>query len=108
MGKKYGISGRHLRRKSRKHSGQKPSVNKYAHLVLKRELSYNLANKTYRDLPVLGKPGEVVRVGLRQIFHGRVYELIEDVLIPSISTVPGLLNGHSTAIGRHKLVMWIK
>lgn len=98
------IVSKRIRRKSRKGEKYGPSVNKYAHLVSKCPKTYDARDKTFRDLPTLGKPGEVVKAGLRQIFHGRLYELVEDVMIPATAIIPGLSRGISAGMGRYKLV----
>ncbi len=98
MGKKP--TKRHIRRKSHKERRYKPSVNKYAHRVCIHPWKYDGQDKTFRDLPVLGKPGKVVKTGLREIFHGRLYELMEDVTVPKVSVIPGT----HVVMGRFKLI----
>ena len=108
-GKLKPVSGSRFLRKPRNGQKHGPSVNKYAHLVPKRKLTYDPLEKTFRDLPTLGTPGKVVKAGLRLTFHGRLYELTEDVLIPDVakSIVPGLPYGRSTGLGKYQLVAQI-
>ena len=87
------VTSNRIRRKSHKQTKHGPSMNKYAHLVPKRMGVYNPRDKTFRDLPVVGKPGEVIRAGLRLIFHGRLYELVEDTIIPKVSIIPNMHAG---------------
>jgi len=101
--------GPRLRRKSDhepKH-GHRTSVNKYAHLAPKRDNGYDPRDKTFRDLPVMGKRTETVKAGLRTTFHGRLYELMEDVTIhtgaPPVIGRSDMWEG----IGRFRLVAFI-
>ncbi len=84
------------------------SVNKYAHLVPKRQIFYDPIDKTFRDLPVMGNPGEVLKAGFRVTFHGRLYGLLEDITIPAIDEAlpkyPGVPAGKNSMIGKFKLV----
>ena len=98
MGKKP--TRKRARRKSHKKRRYEPSVNKYAHKVRIHPQKYDEQDKTFRDLPVLGKPGEVVRTGPREIFHGRLYELMKDVTVPEVSVIPGT----HVVMGKFKLI----
>lgn len=103
VGNKH-VSHPRIRRKSKKGPKNGPSVNKYAGLVPYRRRNYFPADKTSRELPVLGKPGEIITAGLRLTFHGRIYELCEDTTIPPVSVIPMVHAG----LGRFKLVAFIK
>ena len=98
-----------MRRKSRKGQKHGPSVNKYAHLVPKSQSAYNPRDKTFRDLPIVGYPGEVVKAGLRVTFHGRLYVLMEDTIIPH--TAPTIFGGaggnKGETVGRFRMVAQI-
>lgn len=93
MGKKKHPILTHACRKS--HHGPKngPSENKYKHLVPPRKDLYNPVDKTFRTLPIKGEPWQVVKAGLRVTFHGRLYELVNDVVIPVTSYLPGVHSG---------------
>lgn len=105
--KKYSVTGPRIRRRSRKRFKRRPSINKYAHLVASRNVGYKAEDKTFRELPILGTPGETVRAGLRLTFHGRIYSLEEDVTISPVSAVPGVPDGKSATLGHCKLVTQI-
>ncbi|OHA16909.1 MAG: hypothetical protein A3C79_01095 [Candidatus Taylorbacteria bacterium RIFCSPHIGHO2_02_FULL_45_28] len=110
MGKKvYPHYGPRFRRKSdhRPRRGHHTSVNKYAHLIPERKNEYDPQDKTFRYLPIMGRPNETVKAGLRTIFHGRLYELMENTTIPT--GAPNVLGRSDKweGIGRFKLVAWI-
>lgn len=86
----------------KKHKTRRQSVNKYAHLVPARP-RYDAHDKTFRVLPVLGGAGKIVKAGVRHVYHGRVYELIEDVMIYPTSVIPEI----SANWGRYKLVRFL-
>src|SRR5581483_1434247 len=104
-GKKIRRKGLSRKERARNHG---TSVNKYAHLVPKRQVIYDPVDKTFRELPVKGKPGDVIKTGFRVTFHGRLYSLIEDVMIPEIlpdtPRYPGISEGENIATGKFKLV----
>jgi hypothetical protein len=81
------------------------SVNKYAALAKKSTKRYKEKDKTYREILTPGQPGEVIKKGHRQIFHERLYELMEDLIIPEHAAVPHKEEVHSNGFGRYKLVM---
>ena len=93
-----------IRRKSRKTEKNGPSTNKYAHLASPQRDRYDKDDKTFRVLPILGKPGDTIQAGFRVIFHGRLYELMDDVKIPHVAIVPGLSEKTSAANGRCKFI----
>lgn len=102
------VMSKRIRRKSHKKRNE-PSVNKYAHLVPRRPSAYNPRDKTFRDLPITGEPGEVVKAGLRVIFHGRLYALMEDMIIPD--GAPLAFGEHSgnkrETVGRFRMIAQI-
>lgn len=55
-------------------------INKYEHLAPKQK-AYKEEDKTHRKLPLPGKPGEKILKGLRMLYHGRLYSLMESVVI---------------------------
>lgn len=72
-----------------------------------RSKFYDPKDKTFRELPISGDPDEVVKVGFRLTFHGRLYELLNDLTIPpGAPTVPGMTNKRQ-AIGQCKMVAQI-
>lgn len=100
---KVPITCKRIRRKSRKGPKHGPSVSKYAHLVPRQKKTYDAGDKMFRDLPVIGAPGEIIKAGLRQIFHGRLYILTEDVTVPDVSVIPGT----HAAMGKFRFVAYI-
>ena len=103
MGKHYAITDKRVRRKSKKDKPQR-SVNKYAHLVPTRPQFYNSRNKTFRELPVIGDRAEVLKSGYRMVYHGRLYELMNNTTIPATAPlVLGTTNKYQ-GIGQFKLV----
>ena len=93
-----------IRRASRKKFKHGPSVNKYAHLVPKRDLAYDPKDKTYRDLPIIGAAGEIVPAGTRMYFHGRIYSLMENTPIPQNAPLALSDARKREGVGRFKLV----
>lgn len=63
--------------------------NKYAHLVPKKILTYIPRDKTFRQLPLEGEAGKVFPKGIKFIWHGRIYELLEDTVIPVVGFTSG-------------------
>lgn len=103
MGKHYVVTSSRIRRKSKKEK-RPPSVNKYARFVPSRSSFYNWFDKTFRDLPIIGDRGEVLKAGYRVTFHGRLYALMKDTSIPQTApSIPGTANKYQ-GVGRFKLV----
>lgn len=53
--------------------------NRYKALAERRRIIYNSQDKTFRQLPLIGEPGEIIRAGTIALFHGRRYCLMEDM-----------------------------
>ena len=61
--------------------------NKYSHLAPKRKDPRK--GMQFRDLPLEGKPGELIEAGIIYLWHGRKYRLIKNVKIPPIGKIFG-------------------
>lgn len=82
--------GKRVRRKPRRGKKHRVHVNKYADLAPKKKKLYNAEDKTIRQLPLRGMPGEVKEAGLIALFHGRRYRLTKNVIIPPAGEIFGL------------------
>lgn len=79
-GKKVRRKGKGLTRKQRK-AKVGNHKNKYEHFASESKL-YDRKDKTFRMLPLPHDPGQVVSKGTRMIYHGRLYKLMKDTVIP--------------------------
>jgi hypothetical protein len=77
--------------------------NKYAHLAPTNK-PYNARDKTYRVLPLLGQPNEVIPRGTTIMFHGRLYKTRYDTVI---SPSGAILRGIPTTYCDCELVRYI-
>lgn len=70
------------RKSSRKQRRAKIGSHKNKYSCLAPENKDPYQGKKFRLLPIRGAPGDIIKSGSTYLWHGRVYMLIKDIVIP--------------------------